>query len=172
MKRLLWGKSLGAVAKKKADGSYDKFKLLPEMAENSMQLNTAKGEKQEAKVEGGGVEAVRYSKNTYDLVADFRRGLDDSGTAVSFPFEDVDGVVDGVYALRIQPEDKEAGGLTVREVIISTEDTFTAKDGAVKRVKFDFLKPSMKADGSQDPTINWDPIQDLLAAMTASQGAS
>lgn len=162
----MWGKALAAIAKKNGT-AYGDFKMFPEMVENSTQLNTTKGEKKEAKVEGGGVEAVRYSANAYGLSASFRRGKLDDGTMVTFPFEEIDGVVDGVYALRVQPEDKEAGGITVIEVIISTEDTFTASDGAIKIVTFDFIKPPLKADGTQSPTIDWSPIANLLAAFTA-----
>lgn len=168
MKQLMWGKAPAAIAKQKADGTtYDAFKRLPECVENALQLSTTKGEKKEAKVEGGGVEAVRYSKNTYSLSMSFRRGTI-KGQPVKFPFEEdeVDGVVEGIYYLRVQPEDKTSGGLSVREVIISTEDTYTAADGAIKIVTFDFIKPTENADGTQDPTIDWSPISDLMAAVT------
>lgn len=172
MKRLMWGKSLAAISKKKADGSYDDFKQLPEMVENSMGLNTTKGDKKEAKVEGGGIEAVRYNKNVYGLTADFRRGKVGT-TMVTFPFDDdeVDGVVDGVYYLRVQPEDKEAGGLAVEEVIISTEDLFTTADGAIKRVTFDFIKPEPDSGGNDVNTIDWSPIPNLTAAVTTTPGS-
>lgn len=169
MKKLMWGKALAALARKKDTGGYDTFAKMPEMVENSMALNTTKGEKKEAKVEGGGVEAVKYSKNGYSLVADFRRGMVGS-TAVAFPFDDyeVDGVVDGVWYLRVQPEDKTAGGLAVEEVIISTEDLFTSADGAIKRVTFDFIKPEPDSDGNDVNTIDWSPIPNLTAAVTTT----
>lgn len=52
MIQLMWGEALAAIAKKKADGSYDAFQKLPKCVENALQLNTTKGEKKEAKVEG------------------------------------------------------------------------------------------------------------------------
>ncbi len=171
----MWGAFIAAIAKKSINGtgasatvSYGDFKRFPEAVEGSLALNTTKGEKKEAKVEGGGVEAVKYGRNTYALEASFRLGADANGKPVAFPFgeDERDGVVEGVYALRVQPEDKTAGGLTVMECIISTEDTFTAADGAVKKVTFDFIKPEPKADGTQEPTINWDPIADIMAALT------
>ncbi len=177
MKKLMWGKFLAAIAKKIISGtgdsvtvSYGDFKLFPEAVANSLGLNTTKGEKKEAKVEGGGVEAVKYGKNTFSLEASFRRGLDSNGKKITFPTDDdeIDGVVDGVYALRIQPEDKTAGGLTVMEVIISTEDTFTAADGAIKKFTFDFIKPEQDEEGKDVNTINWDPISDILAAFTVA----
>lgn len=162
----MWGKAPSAIAKKKTDGTYEAFKRLPECVENALNLTTTKGEKKEAKVEGGGVEAVRYVKNTYALSMSFRRGSVD-GQPVKFPFEDdeIDGVVAGVYYLRVQPEDKTSGGLSVKEVVISTEDTYTASDGAIKVVTFDFIKPQENEDGSQESTIDWSPIPNLLAAV-------
>lgn len=166
MKRLMWGKALAAIAKKTGT-TYGEFKVLPEIVENSTSLTTTKGEKKEAKVEGGGVEAVRYSKNTYGLVLDIRRGKV-GDEIITFPFEEVDGVVDGIYYLRVQPEDKEAGGISVEEVIISTEDTFTPAEGAIKRITFDFIKHEVGEDGKEVETINWDPIPNLTAPLTAN----
>lgn len=165
----MWGKAPSAIAKKKADGTYDAFKRLPECVENALNLTTTKGEKKEAKVEGGGVEAVKYGHNTYALSMSFRRGTV-NGVPVSFPFEEdeVDGVVAGIYALRVQPEDKTSGGLSVKEVVISTEDTYTAADGAIKVVTFDFIKPEENEDGSQDPTIDWSPIPELTAPFSVA----
>ncbi len=165
MKQLMWGEALAAIARQKTDGSYDEFKKLPKCVENALNLTTTKGEKKEAKVEGGGIEAVKYAHNAYALAMSFRRGVV-KGKPVTFPFEELDGVVDGIYALRVQPEDKTSGGLSVMEVVISTEDTYTTADGAIKVVTFDFIKPEENEDGSQNPTINWDPIPDLLAAIT------
>ncbi len=177
MKKLMWGKFLAAIAKKTIEGAgddakvkYGDFKLFPEAVENSLALNTTKGEKKEAKVEGGGVEAVKYGKNTYSLEASFRRGLDSQGKKITFPTDadEIDGVIDGVYALRVQPEDKTTGGLTVMEVIISTEDTFTAADGAIKKFTFDFIKPEQDETGKDVDTIDWNPIPDILAAFAAA----
>ncbi len=158
----MWGKALGAIAKQNSNGGYEKFQILPECVENALSLTTTKGEKKEAKVEGGGVEAVKYSHNTYSLTMSFRRGTV-NGEPVKFPFDEVDGGVDGIYYLRVQPEDKQAGGLSVNEVVISTEDTYTATDGAIKVVTFDFIKPAPAEDGTQAPTINWDMIPNLTA---------
>lgn len=163
----MWGLALLATAKK-ADAGYEDFKKYPEIVEGTLNLITTKGEKKEAKVEGGGVEAVKYAKNTYGLEASFRRGVDADGNKIKLPFEDdlIDGVVSGIYYLRVQPEDKTAGGISVKEVIISTEDTHTSNDGSIVKVTFDFIKPEVESDGTQKPTIDWDPIPDLLAAVS------
>lgn len=83
MIQLMWGEALAAIAKKKADGSYDAFQKLPKCVENALQLNTTKGEKKEAKVEGGGIEAVKYNANAYSLAMSFRRGRVDGKCALS-----------------------------------------------------------------------------------------
>ena len=170
MIQLMWGEALAAIAKKKSDGTYEGFNKLPRCVENALQLSTTKGEKKEAKVEGGGFEAVKYNANVYALAMSFRRGLENGKLRV-FPFEDVDGVVDGIYALRVQPEDKESGGLAVMEVVISTEDTFTAADGAIKVVNFDFIKPDADEDGNKKPTIDWSPIPELTAAFSVASAS-
>lgn len=165
----MWGEALAAIAKQKPDGTYNEFKAFPKCVENALNLTTTKGEKKEAKVEGGGIEAVKYGANAYGLSMSFRRGVV-KGVKRTFPMNDdeVDGVVDGIYALRVQPEDKASGGLSVMECIISTEDTYTAADGAIKVVNFDFIKPDgVDENGKKKSTINWDPIPELLAAITA-----
>lgn len=166
----MWGNFNAAIAKQKADGTYNEFKKFPPCVENALNLATTKGQKKEAKIEGGGNEAVKYGDNAYALSMSFRRGVV-KGIVRKFPFDDdeVDGVVDGIYALRVQPEDKASGGLSVMECIISTEDTYTAADGAIKIVTFDFIKPEGEDEnGKKKPTINWDPIPNLTAAITAN----
>lgn len=162
----MWGAALAAIAKQKTDGTYEAFKKFPRCVENALSLTTTKGEKKEAKVEGGGVEAIKYGTNAYSLSMSFRRGKV-NGSIRTFPMDDyeIDGVVSGTYALRVQPEDATAGGLAVREVIISTEDTYTASDGAIKVVTFDFIKPEDDANGASRETIDWSPIPDISAEM-------
>lgn len=170
MIQLMWGEALAAIAKQKEDGSYDSFNEFPRCVENALNLITTKGEKKEAKVEGGGLEAVKYANNAYALEMSFRMGKE-NGKKRTLPFseDEIDGVVDGIYALRVQPEDKTSGGLSVMEVIISTEDTFTAADGAIKKVTFDFIKPERNNAGEKVPTIDWDPIPELLAPIVGTE---
>ena len=66
MAQLSWGKPKIEFGKLGADGAaptkWDKLEYDP--VENSTKLTTSKGEKKEAKVEGGENEAVKYSRNT------------------------------------------------------------------------------------------------------------
>ena len=168
MKQLMWGEALSAIAKKNTDGTYGEFNRLPDCVENALNLATTKGERKDAKVEGGATEAVKYGYNAYALSMSFRRGMV-NGKPVTFPFskDEIDGVVSGIYYLRVQPEDKTSGGLSVKEVVISTEDTYTAADGAIKVVTFDFIKPEKDENGNRTNTIDWDPIPDLMAPIVA-----
>lgn len=43
MIQLMWGEALAAIAKKKADGSYDAFQKLPKCVENALQAQYHKG---------------------------------------------------------------------------------------------------------------------------------
>ena len=168
MKRLMWGEARAAIATQKNDGSgYDTVKTLPSIVENALQLQTTKGGKQDATVEGGRVEAVRYKANTYGLEIQIRTGVE-NGESIKLPFDEIDGIVDGIWGLRVQPEDPETGGLTVMETVISVEDTFTAQDGAIWKITFDFISPLRKADGTKVPTIDWSPIPNLTAAFEAT----
>ena len=60
-----WGKP--RVFIKDLDASAPKWEELPTPVEDSTQLTTTKGDKQEAKIEGGENEDVKYGKNTYAL---------------------------------------------------------------------------------------------------------
>ena len=65
-----WGKP--RVFIKDLDASAPKWEELPTPVEDSTQLTTTKGDKQEAKIEGGENEDVKYGKNTYALALNIR----------------------------------------------------------------------------------------------------
>lgn len=119
--------------------------------EDSTQLSTTKGDKKEAKIEGGENEAVKYSKNTYALSASIRLGYDGTANRKK-PIEDSDGVIEGEYELYLQPEDPKAPGLHMRRCTVSVEDSYTAADGVTLTYTFDAVK-----DGSYDQ-IEWGTV--------------
>lgn len=124
-KVLAWGKPTIQVCPLRPDGQpTGEWVTFPQPVEDSTQLTPSKGEKYEAKVEGGGVEAVRTSANTYELTFEIRLGQGETPAV-----EDKDGVIEGNYALRLQPENPKMEGLRIDACSLSAETSYTAKDG-------------------------------------------
>lgn len=131
-----WGKP--KIVVKKVDG--EDYILLPSGIEGSTTLSTTKGDKKEAKIEGGENEDVRYGKNTYALSVEIR---DAKGRQQ--PIKDHDGLVDGEYEVWLQPEDATINGLHIAKSVVSVENKWDSENGASWVYTFDALKP---ADGS------------------------
>lgn len=109
--------------------------------ENSTQLTVTKGDKKEATVEGGSVEAVKYKKSKSQLKFNIRRAK-----GRTFPLTIKGGVCAGEHKLALVPEETGAPGFTIARSIITVDETFTAEDGAIWEVTVDPLDP---ADGSE-----------------------
>ena len=107
--------------------------------QNSTTLTTTKGEKKEAKIEGGENEAVKFNKNTYALTTAIRQ-LTEDGKHRKKPIADSDGVVDGEYEYWLQPEDPTAIGMHMPRCKPSVEDTWNAEDGGQWAYTFDAIK--------------------------------
>lgn len=118
---------------------------IPTPVEDSTELSTEKGDKKEATVEGGGNEAVKYSKSKYSLKFQIRQGKDRS-----MPIEGTDGVVPGEYGVKLTPEEVGAPGFAIARAVCSYEDSYTAADGLMRTYTFDSLEP---ADGSPQITF-------------------
>lgn len=110
---------------------------LPTSKEGSSQLTTAKGNKQEAKGEGGESVDVRYSKNGYSFATDIFVKVGDTR-----PIQDADGVVAVNYAVRLTPEDDKAEGFLFDKSVVTVEETWNATDGKMLKYTFDALKPT------------------------------
>ena len=133
MSLLGWGKC--RLFAKDLDTTGAKWFELPTPVENSTTLETSKGDKQEAKVEGGENEDVRYAKSTYVLNANIR-----AVKGRKKPIEDSDGIVDHNYAIAVQPEDPKATGVFIPKAKPSVEDTWSTEEGGVWNYAFDALK--------------------------------
>lgn len=136
---LAWGKPRIKIAKLNEDGSgavKGAWLELPTPVENSTKLTVTKGSKKEAKIEGGGNEAVRYGANTYALELEIR-GL----KGRTKPIVDFDGIIQGEYALLLQPEDKTVEGYQIDRCSVSVEDSFDAENGTIWKYTFEALKP-------------------------------
>lgn len=113
------------------------WKEFPTPAEGSTSLSTTKGDKTEAKVEGGANEDVKYGNNTYALTFNIRAAKDRER-----PIDDVDGVIASNYAIALRPEDPKVQGFVIENATASVEDNFSAADGGVWAYTFDALVPS------------------------------
>ena len=107
----------------------------PTPVENTTTLETTKGDKQEAKVEGGENEDVRYAKSTYVLNANIRAAKNRKK-----PIEDADGIIDHNYEVAVQPEDPEATGIHIPKAKPSVNDTWSTEEGGIWEYAFDALK--------------------------------
>lgn len=112
------------------------WKELPTPVEDSTQLTTTKGDKVEAKVEGGENEDVRYGKNTYALAFNIR-----AAKGRKKPVPDSDGIIVGEYKVALQPEDPDTPGLMIEKAKLSIEDTWSSADGGMWAYTADALKP-------------------------------
>lgn len=138
---LSWGKCTIWIGKLGAsDAAPSSWKKIPTPVENSTVLTSTKGDKTEAKVEGGEVEAVRYGKNTYSLAFNIRAA---KGRAK--PVEDTNGTIEGNYAIKLQPEDKTVEGLDIKKATLSMLPSFNTADGTIWQYTADVLLPE---DGS------------------------
>ena len=101
MSKISWGKCSIYIKDLETTGA--KWKKIPTPIEDSTELTTEKGDKLEAKIEGGENEDVKYKRNTYTLAYGIRRMKNRV-----MPFADVDGVIDHQYAVAVVPEDPNA----------------------------------------------------------------
>lgn len=139
--RASWGKPKLALGKWADDGGAPtEWGVIDYIVEGTTELLVNKGDKKEAKIEGGEVEAVRYSANTYELVFNVRLF-----PGRQLPFQDVDGFVEGKWAILLQPEDPKALGYQFDSCVLSTEDVFSSEDGMSLKVTASILKPASGA---------------------------
>lgn len=133
---LSWGKPTIKVTKivDEGTGEATQFKT---PVENSTQLTTSKGDKTEAKVEGGGIEAVKYKRNTYALEWTIRLAKGEKK-----PVEDLDGVISGEYSLELTPEETGAVGIKIDRCILSVEDAYTSEEGITLKYTADAMIPT------------------------------
>lgn len=135
MAQISWGKP--GIYVLDIDDPQGKIIKLPDPAQGSTSLDPTRGEKTEAKVEGGENEDVKYNKNTYVLQTTLRikKGR-------SIPIKHDDGLVLHKYAVVIVPEDPGVDGYMIQSSTVSVEDHYTATDGGSVIYFFDVTKPT------------------------------
>lgn len=131
---LSWGKPKIEVKKLgELPGEWQEFAT---PVEGTTQLSTTQGDKMEAKVEGGENEAVKYKKNTYQLVFNVRQAPERTD-----PIVDSDGIVLDEYSIRVTPEDPKALGILIDRSSINVQKTYDAEGGLIKVYTCDVLVP-------------------------------
>lgn len=133
---------------------------LPTPVENSTTLTTTQGTKNEAKVEGGENEDVKYGRNTYALNTSVRMAADRT------PIENSDGVITEEASVIVQPEDTAAVGIYIERASASVQDSFNTQDGGRWAYVFDALKPKAATTG-----LNTRQVREGIVTITESNGA-
>ena len=144
MANIGWGKPRIFIKK---DGE-ETYKELPTAVEGTTSLATTKGDKQEAKIEGGENEDVRYNRNTYALSLEIR-----AARGRKRPIADEDGIINDNYEVILQPEDPEVDGFRIKTSRVSIEDGWSAENGGTWIYTFDALRG---ADGSKQ--LEWGKV--------------
>ena len=133
MANIGWGKP--RVFVKDADDTGAKWIELPTAVEGTTSLATTKGDKVEAKIEGGENEDVRFNRNTYALTLEIR-----AAKGRNKPIQENDGIIDHNYEVYLQPEDPEVSGFHIPTARVSVEDTWSAENGGTWIYTFDALR--------------------------------
>lgn len=94
--------------------------------EDTTTLTPTKGDVLEATEEGGGTVEKKTKKSTYELAYQLfiKKGK-------AQPFKTIDGVIEGNWAVAVQPEDPELPGVYIGKSTIGAEEAFTSADGGL-----------------------------------------
>lgn len=147
---ILWGKPQIEIEAITGSTVTSSALTVPTPVENSTSLTTERGEKHEARIEGGGNEAVRYDKGSHTLEFEVRFAKDRT-----MPLQDVshDSVISGEWKVTVSdPNDSTAPKMAINVATGSYEDMLDAADGAKRHYYFDSEIP---ASGDQ---ITWSNI--------------
>ena len=151
MSRISWGKPRIFVKDRDA-GNTAKWQELYTPVEGSTQLSPSKGDRIEARIEGGEYEDVKYKRSTYQVAYNIRKGKE--GTTVRrLPFASLDGRVDHHFGFLLQPEDPDCEGFYIEECVVTIDDAYTAEEGGMWQVQMDALKAAAGGD-----TVKWGKV--------------
>lgn len=128
MSKINWGKPKIEIGKLgENDAAPESWIEVDNPVKDTTTLETQDGEVQEAEGEGGELVDVKVAANKYTFSFELfvKKG-------VELPVADVDGKVEGFYAMRLTPEDETCAGIQFAKSVITAKDTYTAKDGQHK----------------------------------------
>lgn len=129
-----WGKP--RIFIKRIDTGGGTWKEVPTPVQDSTSLETTKGEKMEAKLEGGTNEDVLYKASTYALSYQIRKAK-----GKTQPFVSNDGIVEGEWACAVQPQDPLVPGIMIHRSVVSADDRYNSQDGFSAVYTHDALQP-------------------------------
>lgn len=124
MSVLTWGKPNLFV--KNLDEGDANWTKLDTPKEDTTELTPTKGDALEATEEGGAIVDKKAKKSTYELAYQIFQKI---GKAL--PFTSIDGVIEGNWAIAVQPEDTTGPGIYIGKSSISAEESYTPADGAL-----------------------------------------
>lgn len=134
---LSWGKCQVSLTPVEGTNATESAATIKNIVDGSAQLTTTQGDKTEAKIEGGEVEAVRYSRNTYELTFQERLGVGKIQPSIKGD----DGVVAGEWTCVLTPEAEGAPAFTFTRSTINVQVSYTSADGAIVTYTVSALKP-------------------------------
>lgn len=134
---LLYAKYTGSEAGQSLDKITSKFTKVDTPVNGTTSINVEDGEKHEAEIEGGQVEAVKYDADKFQLQFDIRRAAGRKVLA-----NDKDGVIAGTYAFVIQPEDPSAPAVLIEATSLKKSPNYASADGLTDHYVADVLVPS------------------------------
>lgn len=132
--RVGWGKPTILIKDIEAEGAG--WQKCPTPVESSTQLTPTKGDKKEAKIEGGDNEDVLYGASNYALAYQIRRTSNKK-----MPIRHEDGVVAHHYAVIVIPQNAESPGCYIADSAVSVEDAFSTTDGGTDLYTHDAVLP-------------------------------
>ena len=155
MARLQWGKPkiYFANAKSTANGGYElktpiasaSYTLFHTIKEGTANLTTNKGDKAEAKGEGGEIVDARYNANSYTL--EFEVFAKDN-EVIQMP--SINGVIQGIFSVIIYPEDyTNLDAIAIQCATASVEENWNATDGKIYKYTFEVILPAEDATSGQ-----------------------
>lgn len=129
-----WGRPTILIKNLKTSNA--KWQKVPTPAEGTTALTPTKGDKREAKLEGGDNEDVIFGRNNYALAYGIR--VADNKV---MPIQHDEGYVADEYAVALQPENPNVPGFIIERSSVSVEDPWGAEDGGMWTYTHDALKP-------------------------------
>lgn len=147
---LSWGRPKIWVAELDDAKQPKNWKQILEPEEDTTKLDTQEGEETTAYEEGHvPVDSMRLANTyTFEFVEFTRKGEEST-------FSDKDGVVSGLWAIKLQPLDPTCKGIDIAMASIAVKDTYSVKEGIKKIIT---CKPLAKDNDT--PQVDYVVIED------------